>query len=106
MGPPGSFRQDVTATLCDQMGGWRAISPGELFKREIAKKTETGKRIQQCFKEYHYVDDELVIDLVKREIQEAEKEKQSWILQGFPRTKVQALSLQKMAVLPDKFIFL
>jgi len=36
------------------MGGWRAISPGELFKKEIAKKSETGKRIQQCWNEYHY----------------------------------------------------
>jgi len=54
MGPPGAFRQDVAATLCEQMGGWRPISPGELFKREVAKKTETGKRIQQCAKEYHY----------------------------------------------------
>lgn len=62
------------------MGGYRPISPGEIFKREIAKKTEIGKRVMQCFKAYHYVDDEIVIDLVKREIQEAEKEKKSWIL--------------------------
>ena len=26
------------------------------------------------------------------------------MVQGFPRTKVQALSLQKMAIIPDKFI--
>jgi adenylate kinase family enzyme len=30
----------------------------------------------------------------------------SWIVQGFPRTKVQALSLQKMSVIPDKFVYL
>ena len=44
--------------------------------------------------------------MVKKEIQEAAKARQSWILQGFPRTKVQALSLQKMGVKPDKFIYL
>lgn len=66
---------------------WRTVSPGSLFKKEIDKKTETGKRIQQCWNEFHYVDDEIVIDLVKRDIQEAEKEKKSWILEGFPRTK-------------------
>lgn len=73
--------------MSDDKNAWRAISPGGLFKKEIDKKTETGKRIQQCWNEYHYVDDEIVIDLVKREIQEVEKEKKSWILQGFPRTK-------------------
>lgn len=41
------------------------------------------------------VDDNIVIDLVKKEIQKVENEKQSesWIIEGFPRTKVQALSL-------------
>ena len=52
------------------------------------------------------VDDEIVIDLVKRDIQEAEKEKKSWILEGFPRTKNQALSLQKLGILPNKVILL
>jgi adenylate kinase len=50
------------------------------------------------------VDDSIVIDLVDKEVTECEKKKKSWIIQGFPRTKVQALALQKMGVLPDKFI--
>ena len=106
MGPPGSFRQDITTALCEEMGGYKSIAPGDLFKKEIAKKTEIGKRIMACYKAYHYVDDQIVIDLVQREIANAEKDKKSWILQGFPRTKVQALALQKMGILPDKFILL
>jgi adenylate kinase family enzyme len=47
-----------------------------------------------------------VIDLVKKQIMQYEKEGQSWIIEGFPRTKVQALSLQKIGVIPDKFILL
>ena len=39
------------------------------------------------------VDDHIVIELVKNEIQRTEKEGQSWIIEGFPRTKVQALAL-------------
>lgn len=52
------------------------------------------------------VDDSIVIELVKKEIEMCESEKMSWVIQGFPRTKVQALSLQKMAVIPDKFVYL
>lgn len=50
------------------------------------------------------VDDDIVIELVKNEIESYEKKSQSWIIQGFPRTRVQALSLQKMGIIPDKFI--
>ena len=45
-----------------------------------------------------------MIELVKAEIAGYEKKAQSWIIQGFPRTRVQALSLQKMSIIPDKFI--
>ncbi len=47
-----------------------------------------------------------MIDLVTREIKAAEDAGKSWILQGFPRTKVQAMALQKMGIIPDKFILL
>jgi adenylate kinase len=52
------------------------------------------------------VDDNIVIELVKKEINKTEKEGKSWILEGFPRTKVQALALQKIGIIPDKFILL
>ena len=52
------------------------------------------------------MDDNIVIDLLKKQIMVYEKENKSWIIEGFPRTKVQALSLQKIGVIPDKFILL
>lgn len=76
MGAPGSNRATIASSLCEQLtsekGEWRLVSPGSLFKKEVEKKTETGKRIQQCWNEFHYVDDDIVIDLVKRDIQDAE----------------------------------
>ena len=50
------------------------------------------------------VDDEVVVDLVKKQIDGYEKKNQSWIIEGFPRTKVQASSLQGMGIIPDKFV--
>ena len=52
------------------------------------------------------VDDQIVIDLIKAAIQDCEDKKNSFIVQGFPRTKVQALALQKMGIISDKFILL
>jgi adenylate kinase family enzyme len=52
------------------------------------------------------VDDRIVIDLVKHQVDVFEKDGVSWIIEGFPRTKVQALSLQKTGIIPDRFILL
>lgn len=52
------------------------------------------------------VDDQIVIDIVSKHIKQYESKGQSWIVQGFPRTKAQALALQKMGIIPDKFILL
>ncbi len=48
--------------------------------------------------------DSVVIELVKRQIALHEKEGHTWILEGFPRTQVQALALQEMGIVPDKII--
>ena len=53
-----------------------------------------------------YVDDDIVIDLVSRAIDDAEQEKNSWIVEGFPRTLAQVMVLQKLRIMPDKMIHL
>ena len=50
------------------------------------------------------VDDEIVIRLVEKEIKNYESKTMSWIISGFPRTRVQALSLQTMEIYPDRMI--
>jgi adenylate kinase len=52
------------------------------------------------------VEDSIVIDLVKKQVEQFEKEHTSWVIEGFPRTKVQALALQKSGIIPDRFILL
>ena len=47
-----------------------------------------------------------MIDLISKEIAGFEKKNQSWVIQGFPRTRTQALSLQRLAIIPDKIIHL
>jgi len=72
--------------------------------REKDKHTETGKKIHEAQSNFQYVDDKIVIDLITKKIMELEEKKQSWIIQGFPRTKAQALALQKLGIIPDKII--
>ena len=73
------------------------ISVGDLLQKEITKKSDFGKRIFESRKKYQYIEDEIVIDLVQKHIEECEKEinsesegtqNQGWILEGFPRTRL------------------
>lgn len=50
---------------------------------KLAKRTLMVKKPRKWV-----VSDEIVIDLVKKQISQIEKEQKSWIIEGFPRTRV------------------
>lgn len=54
----------------------------------------------------YLVPDDVVISVVKKKIAACEKECRHWIIEGFPRTRVQALSMEQLGIIPDKMIAL
>jgi adenylate kinase len=113
VGPPGSKRKEIALSLGEYLSEvaenpFVCISVGDLLRKEIQKKSEFGKQIVESRKQYAYVKDEIVIDLVKLQIEQLEKDGNggSWIIEGFPRTRLQAIALQKMGIVPDKFVLL
>ena len=82
------------------------ISVSDLLVREINKRSEYGKQIFESRKNYSYIKDEIVIDLVRNHIEECERKDKGWILEGFPRTRMQAMALQNMKIIPDKIFLL
>jgi len=74
------------------------------LNKELNKKNEKAKIIQEAKKKYQYVKDEIVIDLMRPHIQQLERDGKDWILEGFPRTLSQAVFLQKLGIAPD-YIF-
>ena len=52
------------------------------------------------------VDDESVIDLLREKIIKFEEENASYIIEGFPKNKTQAIFLQSLGLLPDNIIVL
>ena len=77
-----------------------------MLNKEITKKSEYGKLIVESRKTYSYVKDEIVTELVSNHIKTLEKDGKSWIIEGFPRTRQQALAFQKLGIIPDKFFLL
>ena len=97
MGPPGSKRKELALSLSEYLSSEESsficISVGDLLIKEISKKSEYGKQIVEARKHYGYVKDEIVVELVKMQVDVLEKEGKSWIIEGFPRTRLQALAL-------------
>lgn len=50
--------------------------------------------------------DDIVVQIVKQELENLQKEKKSFIIEGFPKTRVQALALQRAGIIPDAFVVL
>ena len=50
------------------------------------------------------VSDDVVIEIVKKHLKEIKKENKNIILEGFPKTMAQALSLQADGIFPNNFI--
>ena len=112
MGPPGSKRKEYILTLAENFEDFKyeVICVGDLLNKEISKKSDLGKKIIDARKSdgrtYSFAPDEIVIDLVTKQIEQLEKDKKNWIIEGFPRTRKQALSLTKMEFIPDRMILL
>lgn len=105
LGPPGSISKVLAKRLSRDMD-FTTISAGDVIRKEAAKTTDIGKQIAECLKNYRYIPDNVIGYVIKNHILKCENEFKNWILEGYPRTKAQALSLQKIGIIPDKFILL
>ena len=71
------------------------ISTGDIFRKNISEGTELGKKAKEYMDKGALVPDELVIDLLKSRLDEADCASQGFLLDGFPRTLSQAEALSE-----------
>ena len=90
-GPPGSGKGTYSSKL-KEIFGVEKIATGDIFREEIKKGSELGKKVEKYIKEGKLVPDEIVIEVVKEKIKNLE----NFILDGFPRTVNQAKELLKI----------
>ena len=67
------------------------ISTGDIFRKNIAEKTELGVKAKEYYDKGKLVPDELTIKMTKKEL---EKHKNGFLLDGFPRNISQAKALE------------
>lgn len=94
LGPPGAGKGSLAA-LCKQHLGLNHLSTGEIFRKEITRKTSLGGRVQSFVTNGLLVPDELVVDVMAKQLS-AETLKNGFVLDGFPRTRGQAVGLDRV----------
>jgi adenylate kinase len=95
-GPPG-VGKGTQAKLLSKRFKIRHISTGDILREEISLGTEMGKKAKAVMDGGNLVSDEIMIGIIKHVLQ-SDKCKNGFILDGFPRTVVQAEALTKLFV--------
>lgn len=93
LGPPGSGKGTQSNLLQDKFGIPK-ISTGDILRASVKDDTELGKKAKRFMDKGELVPDEVVICLIKERIVEPDCEA-GYILDGFPRTIVQAEKLEE-----------
>ena len=95
LGAPGSGKGTQAARL-KEMYGIPHISTGDILRAEVARGTTLGRKAEAYMDAGGLVPDELILEMIERRLAEADA-KRGWLLDGFPRTLVQAHGLIELA---------
>jgi adenylate kinase len=95
LGPPGSGKGTQGERIATRYDVPH-ISSGEIFRDEVARQTDTGKRLRAYLDAGDLVPDDLVLSLIMDRVIAAEADG-GWVLDGFPRTLPQAQAAAKIA---------
>lgn len=92
LGAPGTGKGTIGKILSEDMK-LTHISTGDIFREQINKKTDLGKKIEGYIANGALVPDDVVIETVEARLLEDDV-KNGAILDGFPRTAAQAEALK------------
>ncbi len=93
IGPPGAGKGTLAGYLCDRLG-MEHLSTGAMFRHEIQMGTELGRLAETYISRGELVPDEVTDGMVRHLLQE--KNDQSYLLDGYPRTAAQAQTLDRI----------
>jgi adenylate kinase len=94
LGPPGAGK-GTQAKMLKEKFNIPQISTGDILRKAVSNGTELGEKTKAYMGDGGLVPDEIVVELIKEKIKEPECA-QGFILDGFPRTIVQAQKLEEM----------
>lgn len=100
LGAPGTGKGTVAGILQEKLG-IKQVSTGDIFRKAIKEGTELGNKVSDYMEKGMLVPDDVVIEVVEERLNEPDLEN-GVILDGFPRTKEQAIKLEGMLAKHNK----
>ena len=94
MGPPGVGKGTQSHGIVESKGVVH-ISTGDILRMAIRSGTELGKKVHSVMNDGDLVSDELMMEVIKNRLSRDDLEN-GWLLDGFPRTSVQATAFITM----------
>lgn len=91
LGAPGTGKGTI-ASLLEKQLGWKQVSTGDIFRKNIQEGTELGKLANSYMTKGELVPDEVTINIIADRLEQPDVQK-GIILDGFPRTVAQAEAL-------------
>ena len=93
LGPPGAGKGSL-ASLYKTRLGVAHLSTGELFRQEIARNSDLGRRVKRYVTNGRLVPDKLVVEVMATRLRN--RHLRGFVLDGFPRTQGQAAGLDRV----------
>jgi adenylate kinase len=94
LGPQGAGKGTQAKRISAEYG-IPHIASGEILRAEMDADTELGKRVKETIERGDLVPDDLMIELIRNRLEQPDTES-GFVLDGFPRTTVQAEALDSM----------
>jgi adenylate kinase len=94
LGPPGAGKGTQAQLLREEFGACQ-VSTGDILREAVANQSGLGREASEYINRGDLVPDRVIVKLVEERLKEKDC-KQSFILDGFPRTVSQAQSLEEM----------
>lgn len=96
LGPPGAGKGTQSEKLSKELN-IPHISTGDIFRKNIKEQTTLGIKAKEYMDKGLLVPDDIVVEIVKTRLLESDC-KEGFMLDGFPRTEVQAKALDKALI--------
>ncbi|HKZ25993.1 MAG TPA: adenylate kinase [Acidimicrobiia bacterium] len=93
LGPPGAGKGTQAGRVAARLG-IPHISTGDMFRRNVAQRTELGRQVKEIMEAGGYVPDEITVAMLRDRLAEPDAEA-GFILDGFPRTLPQVEALDE-----------
>jgi len=101
IGPPGAGKGTQAPRIKDKFCACH-LATGDMLRAQVAAKTALGREAKKIMDAGGLVSDEIMINMIKTELDSNQECRNGFILDGFPRTVVQAEKLDGMLKATNK----